>query len=426
MVLMLPIATDNGARLAAILPTGIAALARGLGSDPEEALAHIFADRLAAERSDPDRFAPAVPEALPAIRGLVLLVVDGLGTANLQAVRAHAPTLAALGGRRIETVLPSTTGAALTTLATGCLPGRHGLIGYRIRHPELGLRSTLKEWQGIDDVRSWQRVAPLWETAGRLGARAVAIGRPAHASGGLTEAILSGAEYHGAQTIGERFAIASRLLRGGGTPEPVLAYLYVDELDKAAHAQGWQSRAWLDRLEALDAALSDFLRGLPGGVGVVITADHGVIDVPPHRRLRLDEGELFDGGPGERAVIEIGGEPRLRSLYLAEGQDPASVASLLGERLGRLAWVGPRDEAVSGGWFGAVAPEVAPRLGEVLVAARGQVAFTLSTDSHGALEMVGQHGGLSAEERGVPLIPAGALAGSGFAAAVAKIAAGVS
>ena len=413
MVLMLPTTTDNGARLAAILPTGIAALAKGLGADPAEALARSF------NASEPF----AAPESLPSLRAFVLVVVDGLGTANLQALKDHAPNLAALSTRRIETVLPSTTGAALTTLATGRLPGEHGLIGYRIRHPELGLRNTLNEWQGIDDVTRWQLATPLWSLAARFGARAVAIGRPAHATGGLTEAILSGAEYHGTQTIAERFAAASQLLRDGANrseANPLLAYVYIDELDRAAHAEGWQSAAWRKRLEALDTALGDFLRALPGGVGVALTADHGMIDVPPQRRLRLDEGALFDAaGP----VAQIGGEPRMRSLYLAEPEDAPGVAAELGERLGRIAWVGTRDDAIAGGWFGPVAVDVAPRLGDVLVAARGQVAFTLVNDATSALAMVGQHGGLSAEERGVPLALGGALAGSGFASAVAKIAA---
>lgn len=415
MVLMLPTTTDNGARLAAILPTGIAALARGLGRDPSAALQRaVGADR---RTEDGDPF--TVPEALPAITGCVLVVVDGLGSANLHALKAHAPTLAGLTPRRIETVLPSTTGAALTTLATGRLPGEHGLIGYRIRHPQFGLRNTLKEWQGIEDLRSWQRATPLWGLADEIGACAVAIGRPAHAVGGLTSAILSGAEYVGAQTIGERFAVASRLLRRGSAGDPLLAYLYVDELDRAAHADGWQGHDWLRRLEALDAALADFLRTLPGGIGVVVTADHGMIDVPEHRRVLLDGHPAFaDGGP----IIDVGGEPRFRSLYLAEGADRAAVVAELNEHLGKIAWVGTRDEAIHGNWFGPVAPEVADRLGDVLVVARGQVALTLSTDSDAARSMVGQHGGISAEERGVPLALGGALAGSGFAAAVTQVA----
>jgi predicted AlkP superfamily pyrophosphatase or phosphodiesterase len=121
----------------------------------------------------------------------------------------------------------------------------------------------------------------------------VVIGRPAHAGGGLTEAILRGAEYHGGQRIEDRFAIASTLLR---EREPVVAYLYVDELDRAAHEHGWQGEAWVRRLEALDAALADLLMTLPGDAGVVVTADHGIIDVPAERQVMLDaDPSLIEG-----------------------------------------------------------------------------------------------------------------------------------
>ncbi|MCB1273333.1 MAG: alkaline phosphatase family protein [Leucobacter sp.] len=401
---MLPTTTDNGARLAAILPTGLAALGKGLGFDPANVL----------EAALGGAHAP-VPEALPALRSLVLVVVDGLGSANLRAAKAHAPVLTALAPRRIETVVPSTTGAALTSLATGRLPGAHGLIGYRIRHPELGLRSTLKEWHGIDDVRSWQLAAPLWPLAEGIGARAVAIGRSAHATGGLTEAILSGTEYHAAQTIAERFAVASGLLREGA---PTLAYLYIDELDRAGHHDGWQSEIWQRRLGALDRALDDLLRTLPGDTGVLVTADHGMIDVPGPRMLIMDQDPIYGAGG---AVAQVGGEPRMRSLYLAPGADADEVSAAVRRQLGKTAWVGTRDEAIAADWFGPVAPGVADRLGEVLVTPRGQTALMLSSDQPAALAMVGQHGGLSAEERGVPLALGGALAGTGFAAAVTSV-----
>ena len=407
MVLMLPTTTDNGARLAAILPTALAALALGTGGDAAEVLAQALPARAARE-------ARATAQ-LPPLRSVVVVVVDGLGHANLRAVSGHARTLAALPSRRIETVIPSTTGAALTTLTTGRLPGEHGLIGYRIRHPRQGLVTTLKGWAGIEDRRSWQLAEPLFGLASRLGAKPVAIGRPAHASGGLTEAILAGAEYHGGQTITDRFAIASRLLRSG---EPLFAYLYVDELDKAAHAEGWQSAKWLQRLEQLDASLDDLLRTLPADTGVIVTADHGIVDVPRELRLLLDDGSM-----PLSSVAEIGGEPRFRSLYLHGGEDPAAVAAGVARSLGKLAWVCTRDEAIAADWFGPMAAGVAERLGEVLVVARGQAAFMLQRDDPAALEMVGQHGGISDEERGVPLALGGSLAGTGFASAVAEVAA---
>lgn len=396
MVLMLPTAADNGARLAAILPSGIAAVSKGIGAPLPAAAAHADLDNL------------------PAIRSFVMVVVDGLGYSNLAERKGHAPTLAGLPKKRIETVAPSTTGAALTSITTGKLPGEHGLIGYMIRHPELGLITTLKDWAGISDPAAWQRATPLFASVTEMGARAVVIGRPAHAQGGLTEAILAGAEYHPGQRIEDRFAVASKMLRDG--PATVV-YLYIDELDKAGHEHGWQSDLWVRRLEALDGALSDLLRTLPSDVGVVVTADHGMVDVAPHQQVLLDaDPTLIEG------VAEIGGEPRFRSLYLHDGVDAGELAQRWAAAEGDRAWVATRAEAIESGVFGDVAPEVAERLGDVIIAARKRVAYYTSTDDPRAREMVGQHGSFSEDERGVPLVLAGALKGTGFAAAVANAA----
>ena len=396
MEIMLPTTTDNGARLAAILPSGLAAMARGAGHAAPEEL------RIASEVT------------LPALRSFVMIVVDGLGSANLSAAIGHAPTLGRLQRKRIETVAPSTTGAALTSLVTGVLPGEHGLIGYRIRHPELGLITTLRDWDGIADRAAWQRARPLFHLAGDIGARAFTIGRPAHASGGLTEAILAGAEYVGGQRIEDRFSAASQLLRSG---EPAMVYLYIDELDKAAHESGWQSEAWLHRLEQLDGALESLLRGLPGDVGVVVTADHGMVDVAAHQQIVIGaDSPLLSG------VSDIGGEPRFRALYLGEGADAEEVAQRWQDAEGARAWIFTREEAVRSGAFGSIAPEVAPRLGDVMVAARKQVAYYSHLDDPRSLSMIGQHGSFTDEERGVPLALAGALAGTGFANAVAAVA----
>lgn len=397
MVLMLPRLTDNGARLAAILPTAIASLALWLDQDPSQAT-----------------LGRAVPSGIPTVRSMLVIAVDGLGFANLKGFAGHARALNSLAIRRIETVLPSTTGAALTSLTTGYLPGEHGLIGYRIRHPQLGLITTLKDWDGIEDPRQWQRATPLFGAANAIGIRTIVIGRPAHAQGGLTEAILRGAEFHAGQRIEERFAIASAALR---SQRSTLAYLYVDELDRAGHSEGWQSGAWVRRLEQLDEAMDGLLRSLPGDVGVVLTADHGMLDVTPEHQVFLDDGSLPLGG-----VEAIGGEPRLRSLYLDANTDAADTVGALQAALGKSAWVGTRDEAIEAGWFGPVADGVAQRLGEVLVAARGRNAFVLHSEDPASLRMVGQHGGLSDDERGVPLALGGALTGTSFAACVRELA----
>src|SRR5438105_14515761 len=82
-----------------------------------------------AERPPP-AWLPAVAADAPQV---VLLTIDGLGWDQLKE-RAHlAPTLAAMEGGAITSVVPTTTATALTSLTTGLPPARHGIVGYRVR-----------------------------------------------------------------------------------------------------------------------------------------------------------------------------------------------------------------------------------------------------------------------------------------------------
>ena len=64
-----------------------------------------------------------------------------------------------------------------------------------------------------------------------------------------------------------------------------------------------------------------------------------------------------------------------------------------------------RQEALDAGWFGPVAERVLPRIGDVLVAVHGPVAFFHTEQSGpGPLAMVGQHGSLTDAERKIPLL----------------------
>lgn len=388
MAPMYPTTSDHGARLAAVLPTCL----RLMGvPDPEH-----------------DPASGSTRTGQPPVDSAIIIVVDGLGWANLRARRGHARTLSGLEQRRIETVTPTTTAAALTAIVTGTLPGEHGLIGYRIRHPESGrMLTTISDWDNVGAPGEWQRSLPLFHRAAENGVTVSALGRPAHRSGGLTGAILSGATYRSGATLEDRFAEAEQLI--AGSPGQLI-YLYVDELDRAGHQQGWESDAWTGRLEQLDAAIAGFLRRLPQRVGVVLTADHGMVDVPAHKHRFLDaDDELF------AEISQVGGEPRFRYLYLREGADAEAHAERWQSREGKRAWVFTREQGIAAGLFGTVAPEVRERMGEVIIAARGLQAYYRSgPEDEAAREMLGQHGSLSEEEQGVPLILAGAFAGGVF------------
>jgi hypothetical protein len=347
--------------------------------------------------------------SLPRADSAVVVLVDGLGSAALKSRAGHARALSRRFTRRdvIDSGFPTTTAAALASLTTGSRPGEHGLVGYTVLdRANDRVVNQLSGWDEGMRPADWQLRRTVFERAAEDGVTAYSVGAPRYRTSGFTQAVLRGSEYRDAGDIAGRFAEARAILDGPGRS---LVYLYVPELDVIAHAHGWESDRWLAALEELDAALAGFERTLRRGEGLLVTADHGVLDVPSTAHV------LFDLDPAlVEGVRHIAGDPRCLQLHLEPGSGPEDVARLLSawrEAEGRRAWIVDRDEAIASGWFGDVSPEARGRIGEIIVAARGRIAYYDSRDPNpGPRRMVGQHGSLTPEELLVPLVRLGAYA----------------
>lgn len=336
---------------------------------------------------------------LAAVRHAVVLLVDGLGAGPLDAHRGYARHLHGAPRRdTLQTVFPSTTASALASLTTGELPGRHGLIGY------LGFDSggdrvvnSLTGWDLLD-AATWQRLPTLFERARDAGIPAFAVGPGRYRDSGFTAAVLRGAEYRPGESVSARFAEVRRI---HAATDRSLCYVYAPEVDVAAHANGLDSDAWRAALEEVDAAVGAFTATLGRDAGLLVTGDHGGLDIPRDAQVIVDP-VLLDG------VRHVSGEPRCLALHLEAGVDPAAVASRWATAEGARAWVATRDEVVAAGFFGEVDPDVLPRIGDVVVAARKRIAYYLDPQDRGR-GMIGQHGSLTPDEVVIPLLRFGAF-----------------
>ncbi|WP_439565877.1 alkaline phosphatase family protein [Microcella sp.] len=364
-------------------------------------LADVLTGAFAAMRGETGRL------ALPSVRSAAVLLVDGLGMSALQRRAGHARRLLAAipsQGGVIESGFPTTTASALATLTTGLSAGQHGLVSYSAIDPE-GDRvvNQLTGWDAGMVPRAWQPHPTVFERAGADGVEAVVVGAERYRDTGFTEAVLRGARFEAQRSVADRVARGVELIAAG---PPRLVYIYVPELDMAGHAEGVESPLWTQRLEELDAGLRALDRAVPADAGLLLTADHGMLDVSPHRRLVLDADDpLWEG------IRHVAGEPRCLHLGLDDPERASVVRDRWLESEGGRAWVVTRDEAIAAGWFGEVSAAARARIGDVIVAARAQVAYydgRTATDR--ALAMVGQHGSFSPDELRVPLARWGAFA----------------
>lgn len=382
MTLSLPTAPDATANLADVLPSCLVALG---AADDTWLRTHGLEARI-----------PLRPA-----RSAVVVLVDGLGANALGARAGHARFLTG-SRRRLRSGFPTTTAAALSTLTTGRSPGTHGVVGYSGWSPDTeAVVNLLSGWD--DEVPAgWLRTPTLFTEAPGIGVDPVVVGPARYESSGMTANVLSGARYVPADTVAQRVdaAVAATLT---GT---ALVYLYVPELDSIAHKHGWQSDRWTAALESLDGELARLAAGVARDVGVLVTADHGILDVPDETNIAIDPDLLED-------VVGVAGDPRCRQLTVAPGTDVPELVEAWRSTYGKRAYVASRDEAIAAGWFGAVSDEVVPRIGDVVVVARSTWAFNDDRSlKRGAVpkRMIGQHGAMTDDEMLVPLRLAGAFA----------------
>ncbi|MBK9181237.1 MAG: alkaline phosphatase family protein [Acidimicrobiales bacterium] len=330
-----------------------------------------------------------VPPELAEARQVVLLVLDGLGWEQLRARSSMAPTLDAMAGGAICTVVPSTTATALTSLATGLPPGEHGVVGYRIDvHGEV---LNVLRWStpGGDARRSippgdFQAIVPF------LGTRVPVVTKAEFEGSGFSAAHLAGVEWHGWR-VPSTLVLEVRKLVASGEP---FVYAYYEGIDKVAHEYGLDEH-YDSELAFVDRLVGDLCGLLPPGAALVVTSDHGQVDVGDNVRPLAPEVL--------RHCELLSGEGRFRWLHALPGHASELLEAARAAH-GDEAWVMGVEEAVLAGWFGPrVLRDAADRLGDVLVAARSDVSFDDPADT-GPYELVGRHGSLTPAEMLVPLL----------------------
>jgi len=344
------------------------------------------------------------PFGLVPARKVAVLIVDGLGAASLRARAGHARWLTQAWSRRglsADSGFPSTTASALTSLTTGVLPGHHGIAGYTVRDPDSGVVvNHLKQWRPSVDPQRWQRSPTHFERAARRGIPSLALGEPRFAGSDFTNATWRGAEFRGVGSLAEQ---AEQMRAFFDAHERAIVYLYWPALDRTGHSSGVASEAWVHRLEELDHEVERLHTVLRPGEGLVLTSDHGMVDVPDGDKLILD-----DDSPLLAGVVAWAGEPRVPQLYFDDPGRAADAVWAWAERVGGAARVMTREEVVEELVMGEVADEVIPRIGEVVIASIESLAiYRRAHSSPTSMAMVGQHGSLTAIEREVPVIPLG-------------------
>jgi hypothetical protein len=340
-----------------------------------------------------------LPLDLPA--RVAVLLIDGMGLELLRAHPLHAPFLHSLlpTGAELTAGFPATTATSLTSLGTGLPPGRHGVVGYQMRRPDGSILKTLAWDAAVVDPLTWQPHATAFQRASAAGVAVTAVAPGRFFGSGLTVAAFRGAVGVAAESAGERAAATLAALGAGRVEDRALVYTYYGDLDATGHRHGCGSLAWRLQLEHTDRLVEQVAAGLPAGTALVVTADHGMVDLDPAERRDFDtEPELAAG------VDLLSGESRARYVHARPGAAADVLATWHGS-LGDGWWVRSREDAIAAGWFGPrVDGHVRGRIGDVVAVARGHGSVVASRAEPGESSVLGAHGALTSAEQLVPLL----------------------
>jgi hypothetical protein len=323
------------------------------------------------------------------------------------------------GGQLIPltSVCPSTTTTALSCLWTGRTPLEHGMLGTRLFLRDQGLQANMIYFTPVGFERhnvlleegmkpaNFLPIAGMAEVLAEQGIESHVFIERAFTQGGLSDIFFRGVtEVHDvvSGSAADLWIMLRHFLeeRAG---QKLFVSVYWGLIDTLAHVRGPSSpaidaelRGWttfmaqefLDRLSPAAAA----------GTVLTILADHGQVDTPPSRAVRLDKHPQLV----QHLLMKPVGEQRLPYLFARQGQTK-TVQRYLHQHLSHAFAVLDSERALKAGLFGSgpQAPETAARLGDlILIARHDHILYDGDKEPH----LLGLHGGLSPEEALVPVL----------------------
>jgi hypothetical protein len=270
------------------------------------------------------------------------------------------------------------------------------MVGYTMRVPHSGtperLLNALK-WDERVDPYIWQSDETLFERGKREGINVSHIAAKRYEDTGFTRAALRGAVYRGANVVDELVIETKSALQ----KERSFAYVYINDVDDASHRDGIGSPRFHVAMAKAADLITKLIENLPSGTRLWITADHGMINRDDFCVLGKDNDLL-------RNVELLGGEPRVRYLYVKDGA-LSETKSQWEEFFGEKVQVLTREESIHNGFFGtSVLEKNLERIGDLVAIANDEFILVEPDREELQLAMVGHHGGITEAEIAIPLL----------------------
>jgi hypothetical protein len=229
--------------------------------------------------------------------------------------------------RSLQPVFPSTTAAAITSIATATYPAEHGVATWWAYFPDEDVSATILPFVDRLGGESLLLRGVEPESAFPVPSRLPGL---SHAAMMITPAQIADSVYSDYCTGGgprmphtspeHAFELAARRIREA--TGPTFTWIYLPDLDGLAHVHGVHAEPVVRELERYDNLLDGLAAELVGTARIVVTADHGLVDVPADARHHL----AADDPLLELLVAPPSGEPTVPIFHVKAGQSERFAA----------------------------------------------------------------------------------------------------
>jgi hypothetical protein len=342
-------------------------------------LAAALEARLVGDPSSPaldGLFGSVIPEK----DSYVLVVFDGLGAAQLDHPDA-APLRDSLAAV-IDSPFPTTTSVALASVATAMTPSEHGLTAHLLWVPEFGRVVNTLKWVDLSGglvEHDYASVLPrpnMWERLAAAGVEPITVQPSAFEASPLSRLLYRGARFEGAWDESD---LARATIQLAASPRRLI-FTYHWQVDFAGHVHGLGSPEFSEAMRGAGRLWEELSNGLPDSVGLIGTADHGLIEYPDEDKIVVRD-ERYDS-------LRFGGDPRGIQLWGGSGLIDDFAASTGGTSVDPAELFGTR---------------LADGPDRVVLAPPGKVLLPPGFDKR----LKAYHGGLEPAEREIPLLVRG-------------------
>lgn len=350
---------------------------------------------------------------------VILLFIDAFGWRFIERYAERYPFLRRFQEHGIVSKLssqfPSTTSAHTTTIHTGLPVGLSGVYEWYYYEPlvdavisplifayasEMTPRSLLRS--GLTP-QAFFPATNIYQPLADAGVQSMIFQSRSYTPSPFGDAVMHGATLRPFQTIAEALvnlgqAVVSDSARG-------YYYLYIDTIDALGHVYGPNSVQFEAEVESVMTALERILHATLATQAhdtlLLVTADHGMIEVSPEHCTYLDRlphsvlPMLRTDRQGNR--LAPSGSARDLFLYAQEGNVEAVIAQL-SEQLAGRATVHATEALIAAGLFGEVGERFLDRVGNVLVLPAPHEQVWIWDDGRGRQKFLGHHGGATPQE----------------------------